>query len=322
MSNISTKAINWNAIEDPIDLDTWNRLTKNFWLDTKIPLSNDLKSFAGLNDAEKNAVLKVFANLTQLDTIQGHIGADAIAEHALTPHEVAVMRQIGFMEEVHAKSYSSIFSTLFSTEDIDEVFEWLETSSNMAAKKRLFNQAYVSQDVEGYSAFVRGVSVLLESFLFYTGFYLPLHLASTSRLTNTADIIRLIMRDEGVHGFYIGYKFQREIEKLPPKVAEKVQARILDLAMFLYVNEQEFVKEIYSPLGYEEEVKTFLRYNLNKAMQNLGMENVFPSAMTQVEPRILTQLTIDSEETHDFFSGSGSSYVVGIAEDTLDDDWG
>ena len=26
-------------------------------------------------------------------------------------------------------------------------------------------------------------------------------------------------------------------------------------------------------------------------------------------------------ETHDFFSGSGSSYVIGKAENTEDDDW-
>ncbi len=52
-------------------------------------------------------------------------------------------------------------------------------------------------------------SVFLESFLFYSGFYLPMHWSSRARLTNTADLIRLIIRDEAIHGYYIGYKFQR-----------------------------------------------------------------------------------------------------------------
>ena len=37
------KAINWNAIEDVIDKSTWEKLTEQFWLDTRIPLSNDLE---------------------------------------------------------------------------------------------------------------------------------------------------------------------------------------------------------------------------------------------------------------------------------------
>ena len=36
------KAINWNAIEDVIDKSTWEKLTEQFWLDTRIPLSKRL----------------------------------------------------------------------------------------------------------------------------------------------------------------------------------------------------------------------------------------------------------------------------------------
>jgi ribonucleoside-diphosphate reductase beta chain len=32
-----TRPVNWNKIEDPIDLDVWNRLTSNFWLPEKVP---------------------------------------------------------------------------------------------------------------------------------------------------------------------------------------------------------------------------------------------------------------------------------------------
>ena len=42
------KAINWNAIEDVIDKSTWEKLTEQFWLDTRIPLSNDLDDWRNL----------------------------------------------------------------------------------------------------------------------------------------------------------------------------------------------------------------------------------------------------------------------------------
>ena len=64
------KAINWNEIEDAIDKSTWEKLTEQFWLDTRIPLSNDLDDWRKLSAEEKDLVGKVFGGLTLLDTMQ------------------------------------------------------------------------------------------------------------------------------------------------------------------------------------------------------------------------------------------------------------
>lgn len=106
------EAINWNEIEDVIDKSTWEKLTEQFWLDTRIPLSNDLDDWRKLSDIEKDLVGKVFGGLTLLDTMQSESGVEAIRQDVRTPHEEAVLNNIQFMESVHAKSYSSIFSTL------------------------------------------------------------------------------------------------------------------------------------------------------------------------------------------------------------------
>ena len=106
------KAINWNEIEDAIDKSTWEKLTEQFWLDTRIPLSNDLDDWRKLSAEEKDLVGKVFGGLTLLDTMQSQTGVEAIRADVRTPHEEAVLNNIQFMESVHAKSYSSIFSTL------------------------------------------------------------------------------------------------------------------------------------------------------------------------------------------------------------------
>ena len=109
------KAINWNSIQDEIDVEVWNRLTTNFWLPEKIPLSNDVKSWNTLTETEQELTMRVFAGLTLLDTLQSSAGAPTMMSLATTPHEEAVYSNMTFMEAVHAKSYSSIFSTLAST---------------------------------------------------------------------------------------------------------------------------------------------------------------------------------------------------------------
>ena len=50
------KAINWNEIEDAIDKSTWEKLTEQFWLDTRTPLSNDLDDWRKLSAEEKDLV--------------------------------------------------------------------------------------------------------------------------------------------------------------------------------------------------------------------------------------------------------------------------
>ena len=135
-------AINWNRIEDDKDLEVWDRLTANFWLPEKVPVSNDIPSWSGLSDAERLVTMRVFTGLTLLDTIQGTVGAVSLIPDAVTPHEEAVYTNISFMESVHAKSYSSIFSTLANTKQIDEAFTWSEENNALQQKANIIMSYY------------------------------------------------------------------------------------------------------------------------------------------------------------------------------------
>ena len=64
------KAIDWNQVEDTLDKQTWEKLTSQFWLDTRIPVSNDLADWRSLSDIEQDVVNKAFVGLTLLDTLQ------------------------------------------------------------------------------------------------------------------------------------------------------------------------------------------------------------------------------------------------------------
>jgi ribonucleoside-diphosphate reductase beta chain len=311
------QAINWNRIQDDKDLEVWNRLVNNFWLPEKVPLSNDIQSWNTLTPDEQTLTMRVFTGLTLLDTIQGTVGAVSLIPDAITPHEEAVYTNIAFMESVHAKSYSSIFSTLCSTKEIDEAFRWSVENPNLQKKAQIVMEYY-----RGDSPLKRKVaSTLLESFLFYSGFYLPMHWSSRAKLTNTADLIRLIIRDEAVHGYYIGYKFQKGLEQVSQAERDDIKDYTFSLLYELYDNEIQYTQDLYDSVGLTEDVKKFLHYNANKALMNLGYEPMFPSTVTDVSPAILSALSPNADENHDFFSGSGSSYVIGKAEATEDEDW-
>jgi len=263
------KAINWNAIEDVIDKSTWEKLTEQFWLDTRIPLSNDLDDWRKLSNKEKDLVGKVFGGLTLLDTMQSETGVQALRADIRTPHEAEIINEIYLNGTPLEKKVASVF---------------------------------------------------LETFLFYSGFFTPLYYLGNNKLANVAEIIKLIIRDESVHGTYIGYKFQLGFNELPEEEQEKLKEWMYDLLYTLYENEEGYTESLYDGVGWTEEVKTFLRYNANKALMNLGQDPLFPDSADDVNPIVMNGISTGTSN-HDFFSQVGNGYLLGEVEAMQDEDY-
>jgi len=313
------RAINWNNAEkeDSASYQVFNKLVSNFWIPEKISLSSDVPSWNTLTDDEKLLVMRVFTGLTMLDTIQSRFGAYTLLQDSRSLFEEAVYTNIAFMESIHAKSYSSIFSTLANTTEINQSFRWSEENPYLRKKAEIVMGYYTDSAHLKYAHLRKKIaSTFLESFLFYSGFYLPLYFSGQAKLVNTADIIKLIIRDEAIHGYYIGVKFQEELALIPEADRDEIKDWAYDLLDELYDNEVSYTQDLYDGVGLTEDVKVFLRYNANRALQNLGLDPLFPHESPN--PVILNQMSGGSA-THDFFSLSGSTYTMATVE-TLDDD--
>lgn len=309
-------AINWNSFEDILDKKTWEKLTEQFWLDTRIPISNDLDDWRNLSSIEKTLVERVFGGLTLLDTLQSQDGISALRQDVRSPHEEAVLNNIQFMESVHAKSYSSIFSTLNTPREIEEIFNWTNSNVYLQEKAAIMNDIYQT----GSPLQKKVASVFLETFLFYSGFYTPLYYLGINKLPNVAEIIKLIIRDESVHGTYIGYKFQLGFNELSEDEQKSLQGWTYELLYKLYENEVKYTELLYDTVGWTEEVKVYLRYNGNKALMNLGMAPLFPDTAEDVNPIVMNGMSAGTSN-HDFFSQVGNGYLLGVVEPMQKEDY-
>lgn len=317
MNFLHYKAIDWNRIEDALDKFTWEKLTSQFWLDTRIPVSNDLDDWRSLTFQERDVVNKAFGGLTLLDTLQSEEGANVMRQDVRTQHEEAILNNILFMESVHAKSYSTIFISLNDNRDIDQIFEWTNNNPRLQYKAQRIHDIYQN----GNALQKKIASVFLESFLFYSGFYTPLWYLGNNKLPNVAEIIKLIIRDESVHGTYLGYKFQLAYRELDEAGQAEVRDWMYDLLFDLMDNELEYTKEVYDQVGWTDEVTVFVKYNANKALQNLGFEPFFPEGTAEaVNPVVMNGISLETAN-HDFFSQVGSSYLMGQVEAMEDQDY-
>lgn len=88
----------------------------------------------------------------------------------------------------------------------------------------------------------------------------------------------------------------------------------------LYENEEKYTHLLYDGVGWTDKVLTFIRYNANKALMNLGQEPMFPDTAEDVNPVVMNGIST-STVNHDFFSEVGNGYRLGNVETMNDDDY-
>lgn len=312
------KAVNWNKEDDNFTQAFWEQNVKQFWLPEEISVSKDLKNWNELSERERTLYKRVLAGLTLLDTKQGNNGIPSMMSLTENFQRKAVLSFMGTMEEIHAKSYSSIFTTLLSNREIDELFDWIETEETLQRKAELILEQYENTKDEKSLYLSMVTSVFLESFLFYSGFFYPLFLAGQGKMVASGEIISLILRDESLHGKYIGLLAQEKYNEFSDEVKKELDEKMYEIFNKLMENEMNYTKLIYAESGMENEVINFLKYNANRALENLGFDNYYE--VEPINPIVLNGLSTETK-THDFFSTKGNGYQKGIYEELEDEDF-
>lgn len=311
------KTLNWNIEEDVFDEYVWDKATAQFWLDTRVPVSNDLSDWRTLSETEKNIINQVVGGLALLDTLQSEEGVNKIRADARTRKEAAVINNFLMMESIHAKSYGTILTSLNENVVIDQVYHWMNNDPQMQYKVRRINEIYQT----GNPLQKKVASVFLEGILYYDNFFLPLWYRGQNKLANLSEIIKLIIRDESVHGTYLGYKFQLGFAELNAEEQVAFKIWMDDLLDDFLENEFIFTEKLYAPLDLVDDVKQFIRYNANKSLQNMGFDARFEQAtIEEIHPLVKNGISTETAN-HDFFSQVGAGYLLGNVEAMTADDY-
>ena len=313
------KAVNWNRPDDGYTKMFWDQNVRQFWVDEEIPLADDKLTWMSLTPEEKRAYEHVLGGLTLLDTEQGSTGMPLIGQAVNNFQQKAVLGFMGSMEHMHAKSYSSIYSTLCAMDRIDGIFDWIIENKFLQQKLEFIVSRYraIHDDKSLYLAMT--ASVFLESFLFYSGFFYPLYLAGQGKLVNSGEIINLIIRDESIHGVYVGMLAQDVFNRLSDSDQVAVEKEVVNMLEELSTIEKHYTVEIYNQLGLVDSVTTFVNYNADKAMMNLGFDPFFDVEEEDVNPIVINGMRTDTKN-HDFFSTKGNGYIKTTNVEPLKDE--
>ncbi|SOC05560.1 ribonucleoside-diphosphate reductase class Ib beta subunit [Ureibacillus xyleni] len=300
------QAINWNRPTSELAQVFWEQQWKQIWFPEEIAVSKDVKQWQDFE--HQDTYKKVLAGLTLLDTVQTNVGMNEIAKFTQDLQEKAVLTAFGAFEAIHAKSYSYIFTTLCKNDEIDELFEWVKKNEFLQYKASRISKVYSSIQEDDSESLWKAMfaSVMLESFLFYSGFFYPLYLGGQGFLRNSAEVISLILRDESIHGVAVGYFAQNLFQQFSSNKQDELKVWGYELLLDLYRNELNYTNDVYAETGLCPEVKAYIRYNANKALMNLGLDTMFPEE--EVNQIVMNGIRNEGT-TYDFFSQKGSTYA-------------
>ena len=232
----------------------------------------------------------------------------------------SIFALFGGLEAIHARSYSTIFQTLCTVKEIDELFEWVEETKELQNKVGLVVNAYnsIDDDESLYMAYVG--SLCLENIAFYSNFFLPLWLSAQGKMVNSGEIINLILRDERVHTVACS-EFAKDVyNKMTDSQKVILKAKAYQMIMDFYTLEEEYSSMLYRDIPEMiEEVLTYVKYHVDDSLIKLGFDPVFDIKESDVNPAVFNARNSESSQ-HDFFSTKGMGYVKATNVEALDDE--
>lgn len=311
------QAVNWNAPDHQFYDELYLKQTEQFWLPEEIPVSEDKSTWETLDPKVKQAYERILAGLTLLDTEQS-TGIQKIAEKSSNLFVKSILALFAGFESIHARSYSTIFQTLCTTERIDELFLWVEETKLLQQKVDHIMKTYYTIENDE-SLFMSMVGCLcLEGICFYSGFFLPLWLAGQGQMVNSGEIINLILRDEKLHTVGVGFFAQELYQTFDQVKQEELKAKTYSMIQEIYDIEYEYSNLLYQEVGMLEEVKVYIQYNVNYALQCLNFEPLFQTTEQDINPIVMNGISTETKN-HDFFSTKGNGYIKTTKVEALQD---
>ena len=188
--------LNWDDIAYPSLYRAYEELSKNYWLPEEVVMSQDVKDYAKLSDADKNAFDLIIGLLATLDSPQTRF----ISQVASSFSDVAVQTNlaiIGQQEAIHNQSYSYVLSSITNYDNQKAIFDRARKHPIVIERNAPIMDAYdnyfkTMEISDLLKALVQ--SSILEGINFYSGFAFFYNLARQQKMVGTSSIIAYINR--------------------------------------------------------------------------------------------------------------------------------
>lgn len=274
----STNLIQLNDCRYQWAVGLYRQMRENFWIPQKFPLTEDVTDYANLTVRERRGFDGILSYLTFLDSIQTcnipHL------KMAVTAPEVDIcLAEQTSQEAMHNESYSYMIESLIPEDRQNDIYEFWRQDKMLyercKAIAKLYQQ-YVDNPTEENYFIALLADYILEGIYFYNGFAFFLSLAYRQVMAQTADIIRLIQRDELNHVRLFQQLLKVGMETFP--YSTDLVYSMFDEAV---KNEIQWTNHIIGDdvSGINNDTtERYTKYLANQRLKAIGLDGLYPDA--------------------------------------------
>lgn len=310
----TTNLMQLNDVRYSWAISLYQQMRENFWIPMKLDVTQDITDYANLTDFEKRAFDGILSYLTFLDSVQTcnipHIKSTITAPEI----SLCLAEQIS-QEGMHNHSYQYMIESIIPNEKRNKVYDFWREDKVLFSRCEFIAKIYQKylDDSTPENYFISLLAnYLLEGLYFYNGFIYFYNLASRMLMPGSADIFKMINRDELSH-VRLFQKILPEAMVLFPHSTEQIY-EMFDAAVG---HECEWSNYIIGGdiLGItESSTECYTKYLANSRLRAIGLQPLYPDDKYKKSPYSHLEKFADTKKEGNtkanFFESGVTSYVM------------
>jgi ribonucleoside-diphosphate reductase beta chain len=310
----TTNLMQLNDVRYSWAVGLYQQMRENFWIPQRLDLTQDVTDYWNLTSEERYAYNGILSYLTFLDSVQTcnihHI------KNTVTAPEISLcMAEQISQEALHNQSYQYIIETVIPSDRRNKVYEFWRTDKVLAERCEFIAQLYQNyvDNATPENYFIALLAdYILEGIYFYNGFIFFYNLASRMLMPGSADIFKMINRDELSH--------VRLYQKLVPEAMQIFPHsvdRIYEMFDYAVEHECRWTNHIVGNniLGITvASTEQYTKYLANMRLKAIGLEPLYKDEKYSKSPyRHLEKFSDTKASGHtkaNFFEATVTSYVM------------
>ncbi len=310
----TTNLMQLNDVRYSWAIGLYQQMRENFWIPQKLDITQDVTDYWNLTSQERKAYDGILSYLTFLDSVQTYNIPHL--KSAITAPEISLcMAEQISQEAMHNQSYQYIIETIIPPDRRNTVYDFWRTDDILAERCKFvagIYQKYVDNPTKENYFISLLADYLLEGLYFYNGFIFFYNLASRMLMPGSADILKMINRDELSH-VRLYQKLIPEARAIFPHSIDQ----IYDMFAAAVEHECKWTNHIVDNdiLGITEaSTEQYTKYLANIRLRSIGLKPLYTEEKYNKSPyNHLERFSDTKKAAHtkaNFFEASVTSYVM------------
>ena len=301
-----------NAIKYQWAYNLWEMMLNNTWFPKEVDMTRDANDYKVLTQAEKTAYDKALSQLIFMDSLQTNNLIDNVNPYVTAPEINLILVRQSFEEALHSQSYAVMVDSI--SKNSAEIYELWRRDMMLKSKNDAIAAIYqrlAKEPTDRNFVLACFANQILEGIYFYSGFTYIYTLARSGKMLGSAQMIRLIQRDEVTHLVLFQNLINTLKRERPDLFTDDLKAEVYDMFEQAVALETAWGQYITQGqiLGLTDGlVEQYIRYLADERLAKVGYERIY-NVSNPI--KWVDDFSKFNDQKTNFFEGTVTNYSKG-----------